>query len=63
MTGSEPFSSSLCCVNLQGVVGSGELAVTQANDKDGSFPDPSMALPGPRGDSPPDHVPALTVLR
>jgi len=50
-------------VNLQGVVGSGELAVTQANDKDGSFPDPSMALPDPRGDSPPDHVPALTVLR
>ena len=39
------------------------LAVTQANDKDGSFPDPSMALPGPRGDSPPDHVPSLTVLR
>ena len=39
------------------------LAATQANDKDGSWPDPSMALPGPRGDSPPDHVPALTVVR
>jgi hypothetical protein len=41
------------------------LAVTQANGKDGSWPDPSMAqaLPAAMGDSPPDHVPALTVLR
>lgn len=39
------------------------LAVTQANDKDGDWPDPLKALPGAKGDSPPDHVPALTVLR
>ena len=41
------------------------LAVTQVNGKDGSWPDPSMAqaLPAAMGDSPPDHVPALTVLR
>jgi hypothetical protein len=40
------------------------LAVTQANDKDGNWPDPSMAqaLDG-RGDGPPDHVPTLTMLR
>jgi hypothetical protein len=40
------------------------LAVAQANDKDGNWPDPQMAqaLDG-RGDSPPDHVPTLTVLR
>jgi hypothetical protein len=40
------------------------LAVTQPNDK-GDWPDPSVAraLPAAKGDSPPDHVPALTVLR
>jgi hypothetical protein len=40
------------------------LAVTQANDKDG-WPDPgaAQALPAAKGDSPPDHVPTLTVLR
>ena len=38
------------------------VAVTQANDKDGTFPDPH-ALPDPRGNSPPDHVPTLTILR
>jgi hypothetical protein len=40
------------------------VAVTQANDK-GDFPDLSIpqALPDAKGDSPPDHVPALTVLR
>ena len=39
------------------------LAVTQVGNKDGSWPDPSMALPAAMGDSPPDHVPTLTVLR
>jgi hypothetical protein len=39
------------------------LAVTQANDKDGDWPDPQKALPAAKGDRPPDHVPALTVLR
>ena len=41
------------------------LAVTQANDKDGDWPDPqkALALPAAKGDSLPDHVPALTVLR
>jgi hypothetical protein len=39
------------------------LAVTQANDKDGDWPDPQKALPAAKGDSPPDHVPTLTVLR
>jgi hypothetical protein len=40
------------------------LAVTQRNDKD-IPPDPKMtrALPAAKGDSPPDHVPTLTVLR
>ena len=38
-------------------------AVAQPNDK-GDWPDPSVAqaLPAAKGDSPPDHVPALTVL-
>lgn len=41
------------------------LAVTQANDKDGDWPDPqkALALPAAKGDSLPDHVPTLTVLR
>ena len=42
------------------------LAVTQPNTKDGNgSPDPpkAQALPAAAGDSPPDHVPALTVLR
>jgi hypothetical protein len=40
------------------------LAVAQPNNK-GDWPDPSavQALPAAKGDSPPDHVPALTVLR
>ena len=38
------------------------LAVIRANDK-GDFPDLSVSLPGATGDSPPDHVPTLTVLR
>jgi hypothetical protein len=40
------------------------LAVTQPNSKD-TWPDPPMAqaLPAAKGDSPPDHVPTLTVLR
>jgi hypothetical protein len=39
------------------------LAVTQPNDK-GDWPDPSVAraLPAAKGDSPPDHVPAPTIL-
>jgi hypothetical protein len=41
------------------------LAVTQANDKDGDWPDPqkAQALPAAKGDSPPEHMPTLTVLR
>ena len=41
------------------------LAATQANDKDGDWPDPqkALALPAAKGDSLPDHVPTLTVLR
>ena len=41
------------------------LAMTQSNDKDGDWPDPqkAQALPAVKGDSPPDHVPTLTVLR
>jgi hypothetical protein len=41
------------------------LAMTQSNDKDGDWPDPqkAQALPVAKGDSPPDHVPTLTVLR
>jgi len=41
------------------------LAATQAYDKDGGPIDQTVAqaLPAARGDSPPDHVPALTVLR
>jgi hypothetical protein len=37
------------------------LAVTQANDKDGDWPDlqKAQALPAAKGDSPPDHVPTL----
>jgi hypothetical protein len=40
------------------------LAVTQPNDKD-PWPDPdaAQALPAAKGDSPPDHVPALTTRR
>ena len=40
------------------------LAVTQPNSKD-IWPDPpkAQALPAAKGDSPPDHVPTLTVLR
>ena len=40
------------------------LAVTQPNSKD-TWPDPpkAQALPAAKGDSPPDHVPTLTVLR
>lgn len=40
------------------------LAVTQPNSKD-TWPDPPMAqaLPAAKGDSLPDHVPTLTVLR
>jgi len=39
------------------------LAITQTNDKDGPPPFPTQALPAAKGDSPPDHVPTLTVLR
>ena len=41
------------------------LAVTQANDKDGDWPDPqkAQALPAAKGDRPPDHVRTVTVLR
>ena len=41
------------------------LAVTQANDKDGDWPDSqkAQALPAAKGDSPPEHMPTLTVLR
>jgi hypothetical protein len=40
------------------------LAAAQPNGK-GGWPDPPMAqaLPADKGDSPPDHVPTLTVLR
>src|SRR5262249_3597374 len=40
-------------------------AVTQANDKDGGPIDQpkAQALPAAKGDSPPDLVPTLTVLR
>jgi hypothetical protein len=40
-------------------------AVTQPNDKDGGPIELSkaQALPAAKGDSPPDHVPTLTVLR
>jgi hypothetical protein len=40
------------------------LAVAQANDKDGDWPDPqkALALPAAKGDSLPDYVPTLTVL-
>jgi hypothetical protein len=40
------------------------LAVTDPNTKD-PWPDPpaAQALPASKGDSPPDHVPALTILR
>jgi hypothetical protein len=40
-------------------------AVAQANTKDDPPPDQpkAQALPAARGDSPPDHVPTLTVLR
>ena len=39
-------------------------AAIQSNGK-GGWPDPPMAqaLPAEKGDSPPDHVPTLTVLR
>jgi hypothetical protein len=39
--------------------------VAQVDNKDGGPPDPprAQALPAARGDSPPDHVPTLTVLR
>jgi hypothetical protein len=41
------------------------LAVTQPNDKQGGPIEfqQAQALPGLKGDSPPDHVPTLTVLR
>jgi hypothetical protein len=40
------------------------LAVTRAYDKDGGPIDQTaQALPAAMGDSPPDHVPTLTVLR
>jgi hypothetical protein len=40
------------------------LAVTQAETKDPPPDQPkARALPAARGDSPPDHVPTLTVLR
>ena len=40
------------------------LVAAQPNSKD-TWPDPpkAQALPAARGDSPPDHVPTLTVLR
>ena len=38
-------------------------AVTQPADKDGWPDPPAQALPAAKGDSPPDHVPALTVVR
>jgi hypothetical protein len=41
------------------------LAVTQPDNNYGNWPDPSVAHPltGGKGDSSPDYVPALTVLR
>ena len=40
------------------------LAVTQSGDKDPwPIPPTAQALPDTKGDSPPDHVPTLTVLR
>jgi hypothetical protein len=40
------------------------LAVTQSDDKDGGIDPPkARALPAALGDSPPGHVPTLTVLR
>jgi hypothetical protein len=41
------------------------VAVAQPDTKDGGSPDPpkAQALPAAMGDSPPDHVPTLTVLR
>jgi hypothetical protein len=52
-------------VQLGGAAPVHVLAVTQANDKDGDWPDPqkALALPAAKGDSLPDHVPTLTVLR
>jgi hypothetical protein len=40
-------------------------AVGQPATKDGGSPDPpkAQALPAAMGDSPPDHVPTLTILR
>lgn len=46
--------------------GSAVRVVAMANDKDGDFPDPSMAtgaLPDSRGDTAPYFVPTLTVCR
>ncbi|HET7017713.1 MAG TPA: hypothetical protein VFI65_27565 [Streptosporangiaceae bacterium] len=37
-------------------------AVMQPNDKD-PWPEIAQGLPAAKGDSPPDHVPTLTVLR
>jgi hypothetical protein len=38
------------------------LAVTQPNDKDIPPEPKALALPAIKGDSPPDHMPALTIL-
>ena len=54
------FFKTLSDTNLRVVTGGVSAGIT-AHDKDGSWPDPSMAAPDPRGDEAPGERPSLTI--